>query len=105
MAISAPVLALAQRPRLVPHDRVRGRNAPLDPADMQRGAGKVDLIPAEVQQFRYPQAMPPRDKDHGAVAVSPAVALRCPDQAVHFRLSQMLPAAQVGIGFVFQWLA
>jgi hypothetical protein len=70
----------------------------LDPADMQRGAGKIDLVPAEVHQLGHPQTVPPRHKDHCAVAVAPAVALRRLDELVHLGLGEVFAAAQVGIG-------
>jgi hypothetical protein len=47
----------------------------LDPADVQRGRGEVDLIPAQVRQLGRSQAMAIGHKDHRAVPVTPAVSL------------------------------
>jgi hypothetical protein len=41
-------MELAQDSQLVAVDRVRARGAVLDPADIERGAFKVDLIPTKV---------------------------------------------------------
>jgi hypothetical protein len=65
---------------------------------VQGGGGEVDLVPAQVDQFRHPKAMPPRHQDHGAVAVAPAVALRRLDELLHLGRGEVLAAAQLGVG-------
>ena len=76
---------------------MRRRRAALDPADVQRGAVEVDLIPAQVHQLAHPQAMAIGDQDHGGIAVAPAVALGGLDQLLDLGLGQVL-AGPVGVG-------
>jgi hypothetical protein len=64
--------ALANGP---PRLKVRGGGAALGPADVQGCRSGVHLIPAQVHQFRRPQAVPVSYKDNGGVAVAVAVAL------------------------------
>jgi hypothetical protein len=78
-------------------DRVCARRAVLDPADVQHGAGEVDLVPAQVADLGRPEAMPEGEQDHGGVAVTVAVALGRLDQRRDFIERQMLPCAQVGV--------
>ena len=80
----------AQRAHLVAHDRVRARGARLDPADVQCRLVEVDLSPAQVDQLADPQTVAIGDKDHGRVAVAPAVVLGRPDQALDLGLGEVL---------------
>ena len=68
---------------------VRGR-ARLDPADVQGRLVEVDLRPAQVDQLADPQTVAIGDKDHGRVAVTMAVVLGRPDQALDLGLGEML---------------
>jgi hypothetical protein len=47
----------------------------LDPADCQGPGVEIDLIPAKINQFGGPQAMPIGHGDHGGIAVTPSVGL------------------------------
>jgi hypothetical protein len=55
---------------------MRAGSALLDPADVQGGRSEVHLLPAEVHQLGYPEAVPVGDEDHGGIPVAPPVALR-----------------------------
>jgi hypothetical protein len=44
-------------PQLVPEDRVCRRRSPFDPADCHGCLLEVDLVPAEVDRFDWPEAM------------------------------------------------
>jgi len=72
-----PGLLLALEPpqggEFVPEDRMGARCAPLDPADMQRSRGKLDLISAEVNEFSGTKAVTVGHQDHRGIAMPPAV--------------------------------
>jgi hypothetical protein len=65
------------------------RAALLDPANVQAGMGKVDLIPPKVDQLTHPETVVIGDEDHGAVAVPPAVLVG--------RLSASRPRSRSGV--------
>jgi hypothetical protein len=48
---------------------VGARRAVLDPADVQDGGAKLDLIPTQVAQLGSPEPMTEGDQDHGRVPV------------------------------------
>ena len=62
-------------PQLVPEDRMGAGAALLDPADVQRGRGEVDLFPARVRQLGSPEAVPVGHQYHRGVPVGPTVAV------------------------------
>jgi hypothetical protein len=70
----------------------------LDPADVERRCSEVRLIPAQVHQFRHPQAMPVGHKDHRGVPVAPAVSRGGFHHSLYFSVSQVLAGAQVAVG-------
>src|SRR5271165_3941576 len=72
----------------------------LSPADVQGGRVEVDLIPAQVYKFAYPQAMPIGDQHHGVIAVAVAVALGGLKQLLDFGLGQVLTGPVFSV-----WLA
>ena len=74
------------------------RRALLDPADVQVGCSKIDLVPAQVHQFGHPQAVPVSHKDHGRVAVAIPVSPDCRQQALDLRFRQILAGAQLAVG-------
>jgi hypothetical protein len=65
-------LQLPQRPHFIADNRMRGRGALLDPADVQDSAGEIDLVPTQVDQFAGSEAVP--------VGTSTMVASRCPQR-------------------------
>ena len=73
------------------------RRAVLDPTNVQDGAIEVDLIPAKVDQFRRPQAVPKGDQDHAGIAVAPAVLAGRFDQFLDLSLGQVFAGPQLGI--------
>ena len=70
----------------------------LDPTDVQGGAGELHLGPAQVRQFRRPQAMPIGHKDHRCVPMAPTVSLGRCHQPLDLCLSKVLASAEVGVG-------
>jgi hypothetical protein len=56
-------------------------------------------LTAQVDQFGGSQPMPIGDQEHGGVALTPAVALGCLEQALDFGLGQELPGAKIGVRF------
>ena len=66
----------------------------LGPADVQGGAGEVDLIPAEIHQFAHPEAVAVGRQDHSGVAVTVRVPLGGIRQAGHFGIGQILVDSQ-----------
>jgi len=95
-------LLLALQPakgaQLVPEDRMGAGAALLDPADVQRRRGEVDLIPAQVRQLAGPKAMPVGHQDHRGVPVRPSVALGGPEKPFDLGLRQVFAPPQVGVG-------
>jgi hypothetical protein len=53
---------------------MRSGSALLDPTDVQRGRSEVDLLPAEIDQLRHPEAVPVGHKNHRGVPLAVAVA-------------------------------
>ena len=72
-------------------------SALFDPADVQVSRSELDLIPAQVHEFRYAQAMTVSHEDHGGVAVAPAVAVGSFHQPLDLGLSQVFAGAQIGV--------
>ena len=72
---------------------MRTGRALFDPADVQRGGGEVDLIPAQVRKFAGPQAVAIGHKDHRGVSVAPSVALGGPKQAFDLGFCQVFGSA------------
>ena len=72
--------------------------ASLDPADMQRARGELNLIPAQVHKLGGPEAVPVGRQDHGGVAMPPTVLPGSGHQPFDLGLSQVLAGAQVGVG-------
>ena len=70
-------LLFALKPRqgaeFVPEDWMGARRASLDPADVQCPQGKLDLIPAEVNEFGGTKAVSVRQQNHRDVPMPPAV--------------------------------
>jgi hypothetical protein len=67
----------------------------LDPADVQRPGGEVDLVPAQVHQFGRPKAVPVGCKDHCRVAVAMAVSLDRCNQPLDFGFRQVFAGAEL----------
>lgn len=72
--------------------------ASLDPADVQRARGELDLIPTQIDKLRSPEAMPVGHKDHGGIAMPPTVLPGSGHQPFDLGLGQVLAGAQVGVG-------
>jgi hypothetical protein len=70
----------------------------LDPADVQRGRGEVDLVPAQVGQLARPQAVAIGHKDHGGLPVRPSVGLGDLEQPFDLGFRQVFAGAEVGVG-------
>ena len=52
---------------------MRAGRALLHPAYVKRPRGKLNLVPAQVHQFRHPQAVPVGHQRHRRVTVTPTV--------------------------------
>ena len=76
---------------------MRAGAAPLDPADVQGGTPEIHLIPTQVHGLSRTQAMPESDKDHGGVTMAVPVLPGRSHQRLDLMLSQVFPAAQVGV--------
>ena len=74
------------------------RRALLDPANVQSGRGKIDLVPTQVHEFGRAQPVPVGRKDHGGVPVAVAVALSRLHQALDFGFRQIFAGAQFAVG-------
>ena len=68
-----------------------GRRAFLGPAYVQDGVGEIDLIPTQVYKPGRPQAVTEGDKDHGGIAVTPAIGLGGINQPVDLGAGPVLP--------------
>ena len=89
---------LAQRANLVGLQRVRIALATFEAPYHDPGSIKVDVAPAQPDQFRDAHTVPEADEDHGGVPLSVAPALsRCPDQLVDLVAVQMLARSNLGI--------
>lgn len=78
-------------------DGMRSRRPLLDAPDGQRGAAKINLIPAQVYQLARSQAVLVGHLDHGGVAVSPSIGTSHLHQALDFGISQILAGPQFGV--------
>ena len=78
---------------------MHGRYAVLEPGDVHQSLSEIDLVPAQTDQFRHPQAVAVADQDQGRIAKSMAT-LRCGrgDDLFDFLFRQIFPAAIVGVG-------
>jgi hypothetical protein len=69
---------LPQRPDLVTTERVRRWHAVLLPAYVNQSGAKVDLVPAQLTQFRHPEPVTGSHSDRQRVAMTlPTTAPRC----------------------------
>jgi hypothetical protein len=50
-----------------------------EPTDVQSGCFEVDLVPPQVANFPWPQAMPEGQEHHQSVAVAMPIGLSCLD--------------------------
>ena len=73
------------------------RTAAFDPADMQGGTPKIDLIPTQVHGLGRAQAMPKGDQNHGGVAMAMAVLPSRRHKLLDLMPSQVFPASQVSV--------
>src|SRR5262249_25552143 len=78
-------------------DRMCAWGALFDPTDMQRASPEVHLIPAQVRQFRRPQAVPVGYQGHGGVPAPPTVLPRRVHQPLDLGLGQVLAGAQLAV--------
>jgi hypothetical protein len=92
-----------QRPQFIAEDVMCAGRALLDPTDVQGGRPEVDLIPAQVNQFGRPQAVPIGHQDHGGVAPAMAVVLGGGDQPLDLGLGEVFAGAQVGVRPSARW--
>jgi hypothetical protein len=69
----------------------------LDPANVQSGGIEIDLLPAQVDNFGCPQAMPIGNEDHRRVSVTVSVAFRCLNELLNLGLGQVLAAAKFAV--------
>jgi hypothetical protein len=69
----------------------------LDPVHMQVSGTKIDLFPAQVDNFGCPQAMPIGNEDHRRVSVTVSVAFRCLNELLNLGLGQVLAAAKFAV--------
>ena len=78
---------------------MHGSQAVLEPGDVHQALSKIDLVPAQTHQFRYPQAVAVADKDQGRIAKS-MTPLRCRggDDLSDFLFRQIFPVAIFGVG-------
>jgi hypothetical protein len=72
--------------------------APLRPADRQRAGVEVHLVPAEIDQLGYPEAVAVRHQDHGRVPMAPSVIPGGLLKALHLGIGQVFAGPQLGIG-------
>jgi hypothetical protein len=68
-----------------------------DPADVQGCGFKVDLIPAQIDQFGRSQAMPIGHEQHGGVPVAVAIALGRLSQPLDLMLGEIFAAPQLAV--------
>src|SRR5215467_7229423 len=89
----------AQRSQFRPAQRMHGSHPVLEPGDVHQALRKVDLVPAQTHQFRYPQGVAVADQYQGRIAKS-MTPLRCRrgDDLSDFLFRQIFPAAIVGVG-------
>src|SRR5450755_3767608 len=89
----------AQRAQFRPAQRMHGSQAVLEPGDVHQALSKIDLVPAQTHQFRYPQAVAVADQDHGRIAqtMTPLRGGRDDDRS-DFLFRQIFPAAIFGVG-------
>jgi hypothetical protein len=65
---------------------------------MQRRRFEVDLLPAEINHFRRPQAMPIREEDRQGITIAVAITFSCIDQLPHFIRSEVFARSQGRVG-------
>src|SRR4028119_2111351 len=58
---------------------------------------KIDLLPAQIHQLRYPQPVPVAHQNQRRVTMSPAPFESNLDHRLHFLLKQILPIANFQI--------
>src|ERR1017187_2970573 len=89
----------AQRPKFRPTQRMHGGYPVLEPGDVHQALSKIHLVPAQIHQFRYPQAVAVADQDQGRIAKS-MTPLRCRrgDDLSDFLFRQIFSAAIIGVG-------
>jgi hypothetical protein len=87
----------AQRPQFVAPDGMRAWCALLGPADGKGGVVEVDLVPAQIDQFRHSEAVPVGQQDHGGIAVAVSIIFGGARQALDFGIGQIFPSAQFSI--------
>src|SRR3954454_24759876 len=76
---------------------MRTRRAALCPTYSKAGSAEVDLIPAEVNKLRWPEAVAIAHQDHGGVTVTVAVALGGIAKLLDLGTGQILPRAQFSV--------
>src|ERR1019366_7973323 len=74
----------------------------LDPANVQSGGIEIALLPAQVDNFGCPQAMPILNEDHRRISVAVSVALRGLDELLNLGFGQVLAAAKLTV-WPAQW--
>ena len=67
------------------------RSAALDAAYVHFGTIKIDLVPAQVNQLRDPQAVARGDQDQGCVAMAVAIGPGSLDQALDLVPGEVFP--------------
>src|SRR5450755_290463 len=92
-------LQAAQRAQFRAAQRMHGSQAVLEPGDVHQALSKIDLVPAQTHQFRYPQAVAVADQDQGRIAKS-MTSLRCRrgDDLPDLLFRQIFPVAIFGVG-------
>ena len=83
-------------PQLAAGQRVGAWRAVLDSADVLGRGFEVDLLPAQVDDFGRPQAVPISQKHHERVAPTLAVLSGGLDQGLHFGRSEVFSCSQLG---------
>jgi hypothetical protein len=92
-------LELAERPNLVPSERVNARLTVLCPPDMERcRSAELDLRPFRVAELGRPEPVPVGDEDQGRVPMAMAALAGGADESFDLGGGEILPRAQFAIG-------
>jgi len=90
-------LQLPKPPYFLGWQRVNARAWTFDPSDVNGCRIKIDLLPAQIHQLRYPQPVPVAHQNQCRVTMSPATFEGNLDHRLHFLLKQILAIADFQI--------
>src|SRR4029077_21259875 len=73
------------------------RSAVLEPSDVQGGCFEIDLVPAQVNDFSWPQPVPKGQEHHESIAMTIAVSFGRLDQPLDLIDGQVLPCPKISV--------